>query len=357
MSLLTKYLLFKYIKNFIIVLISLEVFFVGIDLLQNIKDLPPSANLQILYVLYNAFFTLTITLPLSIVFAWIITIVVLIRNNELVAFLALGINKKYIYRPIIVLSTLLTLILMALQATPLAYSYEEKTKIKEGEYFISFQEDVFLKYNNSFVYFKKLYPLKKYATNVHIYRIEDKDILEVIIAKKAFFQNNRWYVVDAKIIQKAKEMKWKESKLEVKHEQFLYTLEGFKPKILDTVYEAKSNFSILDAISSLILLSSQDVNTEKIRAALYYEVFVPFFVLPIMMIIFAYSSLNSRFFNIGKFTSLSVLSTLLIWGMFFVLFKLSSGGVMIPEFSLLLSLVIWYIVSYFIYQNKVRHDG
>ena len=357
MSLLTRYLLFKYIKNFIIVLISLEIFFVGIDLLQNLKSLPDSANLQILYVLYNAFFTLTLTLPLSIVFAWIVTIVILIKNNELVAFLAVGVNKKYIYRPIIYLSTVLTLILMGMQATPLAYSYEQKQKIKKGEYFTSLRENVFLKYDNTFVYFKKLFPLKKSATDIHIYEVKDDDITQVIIAKKAFFQNNRWYVVDAKIITKPQEMKWKESKLNIRNEQFLYTLEGFKPKILDNVYEAKSNFSILDAISSLILLNDQEVNTAKIRAALYYEVFVPFFVLPMMMLIFAYSSLNSRFFNMGKFTSLSVLATLVIWGMFFVLFKLSSGGVMMPELSLLLILILWYVISYFIYRNKVRLDG
>ena len=82
MSILTKYILKKYLLNFIIVLISLEIFFVGIDFLQNFKSIPDSANLQILYVLYMTFFTLTITLPLSIVFAWIVTLVVFIKNNE-----------------------------------------------------------------------------------------------------------------------------------------------------------------------------------------------------------------------------------------------------------------------------------
>ena len=68
MKIITKYLLLKYLKYFFIILISLEFFFVGIDLLQNLSDLPNSANLQLLYVMYNAFFTFTITLPLSLVF-------------------------------------------------------------------------------------------------------------------------------------------------------------------------------------------------------------------------------------------------------------------------------------------------
>jgi len=86
MSILSKYILKKYLINFIIVLISLELFFVGIDYLQNFKNIPASANLQLLYILYNSFFTLTLALPLSIVFGWIVTLVLFIKNNEFVAF-------------------------------------------------------------------------------------------------------------------------------------------------------------------------------------------------------------------------------------------------------------------------------
>ena len=99
MSILTRYILKKYLINFIIVLISLEIFFIGIDFLQNFKNIPQSANLQLLYVLYNAFFTLTLALPLSIVFGWIITLVVFIRNNEFVAFNAIGATNKKIFYP------------------------------------------------------------------------------------------------------------------------------------------------------------------------------------------------------------------------------------------------------------------
>ena len=78
MNTLTKYLLEKYLKNFIIVLVSLEIFFVGIDYLQNFKNIPASANLQLLYILYNGFFTLTLALPLSIIFAWVVTLVIFV---------------------------------------------------------------------------------------------------------------------------------------------------------------------------------------------------------------------------------------------------------------------------------------
>ncbi|RLA84197.1 MAG: permease, partial [Epsilonproteobacteria bacterium] len=126
MNIITKYLLFKYIKYFFIILIALELFFVGIDMLQYFSRLPKSANLQLLYIMYDIFFTLTITLPLSLVFAWIVTLTALIKNNELVSFYALSISPKSILKPIISISILLIMILIGLQTTPLAYSAEQK---------------------------------------------------------------------------------------------------------------------------------------------------------------------------------------------------------------------------------------
>jgi len=352
MSILTKYILKKYLLNFIIVLISLQLFFVGMDFLQNSKDLPSSANLQLLYLMYNSFFTLTLTLPLSLVFGWILTLVVFVRNNELVAFSSLGAKRFNIYTPTILVSFILLLVLMSIQMTPMAYSYEQKKKILDGNYFSNTKSDIFLKYDDNYIYFKKLLPLKKQAEDIHIYKIKDNDIVETIIAKRAYFQNDKWYVVDAKIVKKPKELNFETSKLEVRHEKFLNTLEGFKPKILDNVYEEKSTFSIIDAISALSLLSKQNVNTDKIRAAIYYEIVIPFFVLPLIMLIFIYTSYNRRFFNIGSFTSFSIFGTLIIWGVFFMLYKFSNSGVMKPEFSLLLPMISWYIISFFIYRRK-----
>lgn len=352
MSIITKYILKKYLFSFFIVLISLQLFFVGMDFFQNAKNLPDSANLQLLYLLYNSFFALTLTLPLSLVFGWILTLVIFVRSNELVAFTSLGAKRFNIYAPTIITSILLLFVLLAIQMTPMAYSYEQKKKILDGNYFTNTKADIFLKYDNNYIFMKKLFPLEQKAEGIHIYKVDGEDITETIIAKKAYFQNDKWYVVDAKVIKKPKELNFKTSKLEVRSEKFLHTLEGFKPKILDNVYEEKSSFSILDAISALMLLSKQDVNTDKIRAAIYYETVVPFFVIPLIMIIFLYTSYNARFFNIGAFTSLSIFGTLVIWGVFFMLHKFTTGGTVKPEVSLLLPMILWFMGSLLLYKRK-----
>ncbi len=356
MKIITAYLLKKYFINFIIVLFSLEFFFVGIDFLQNFKELPQSANLQLLYLLYNSFFTLTLTLPLSLSFAWVLTLVIIIKNNELVAFLSLGVKSRTIYLPAILTSAILLFCLIALQSTPMAYSYDQKNKIMNNEYFTNSKTDIFVKYNEYFVYIKRLFPLEKRAEGVHIFKIEDEDIVENISAPKAYFQNNRWYVIDAKIVKKPVKINWTESKLDISYEKFLHILEGFKPKILDNVYDSKSGYSIQDGIFALLLLSEQNVNTDKIRSSLYYQVLIPFFVLPMMLLIYKNSAINSRFFKIGSFVTFGVFGTLVIWGIFFMLHKFASGGIIVPELAILLPIILWFIIVPIIIKRSLNKN-
>ncbi|MDN5055626.1 LptF/LptG family permease [Aliarcobacter butzleri] len=354
MSILSKYILKKYLINFIIVLVSLELFFVGIDYLQNFKNIPASANLQLLYILYNSFFTLTLALPLSIVFGWIVTLVLFIKNNEFVAFNALGATRKNIFMPVVIVSISLLITLIFLQMTPLAYSYEQKRKILNDEYFSNTKSDIFLKYNEYYVYFQKLLPLEKKAENIHIYKVKGDNLVETIIGEKAYFQNDKWYVVDVKVINKPENIDINNSKLDVRYEKFLHTLEGFKPKILDNVYESKSDFSIMDAVSALILLKDQGMNTQKIRTILYNQLIIPFFVIPILILVYSFASLNSRFFNMAKFVSFSIFGTLIVWGFFFLVFRLTSSGTVIPEISMLLTMFIWVIFSIYFYNKKIN---
>ncbi len=353
MSIFTRYILGKYLKYFFIILIALELFFMGIDFLQNIKNLPPSANLQLLYLLYNGFFTLTITLPLSIAFSWIITLTFFIKNNEIVSFYSLGISKQSVIKPIIYISIFLSLILMGLQTTSLAYSYEQKTKILNNKFFVDETSNIFLKYNDYFVYFKKLYPIKKKATNIRIFKIKNNNVIETIIASDAYYKNKKWYVLDAKVIKKPEIIDWDSSKLDISHKQFLYILEGFEPKIINNIYKSKTYFSIIDAINAIILLENQNTNTNKIKSILYSHLFTPFFVIPLIMLIFVYSSISSRFFHMGRFISLSIFLTLIVWGFMFLLQKLSIGGVMQAEFAIIVPVFILLFVVYIIYLKKV----
>jgi lipopolysaccharide export system permease protein len=348
------YLLKKFVKYFIIILISLEAFFIAIDLFHSFKWLPESANLQFLYMAYYSFFILTITFPLSLVFAWIATITEFVKHSELVAFFSLGYSYRDILTPILTLSTMLILILLSLQATPLAYAESQKARILDNEYFTSFKEQLLLKYDNYFVYFEKLQPVLKKAENIKVFKIEDDNVVETIEAKNAIYQNDRWYIVDAKVLTKPKDINWDSTKITVKREKFLYILEGFKPKILDNVYESKSQYSISDAIEAFILLREQGLSTDKIRSSLYQQIVGSFFVIPTLVLIFIFTSINKRVFNIAKFSTVSIFLTLIVWGSLFLLYKLSIGGVLIPEFAILLPLGILLFLTRYFYIKRIK---
>jgi lipopolysaccharide export system permease protein len=356
MKIITKYLLIKYIKYFFIILISLELFFVGIDLLQYFARLPKSANLQLLYIIYDIFYTLTITLPLSLVFAWIITLTALIKNNELISFYSLSISPANILKPILAISTLLTLILIGLQTTPLAYSAEQKSKILEHKYFVNEKSNIFLKYNEYFVYFKKLYPFEKKAQDIHIFKTKDNSLIETITAKKASYQHNKWYVIDAVVTTIPQNIEWNRSKLKISSEKFLNTLNGFEPKIINNVYKAKIQFSIIDAIRTILLLDDQNFNTNKIKAILYAQVVIPFFILPLIVLIFIYINPSSRFFNTAKFISITIFLTLATWGIIFLLQKLAFGSVLLAEIAIIIPIVMLFLITYYLYYKKMKYS-
>lgn len=353
MKLLTKYLLLKYLKYFFIILLSLEIFFIGFDFLQNIEKLPKSANLQLLYITYNAIFISTITLPLSILFAWIVTLAFLIKENTLISFYALGISKKAVLFPIITISFFLTTFLLAIQSTELAYANEQKNKIITNNFFVDEKSNILLKYNNNFVYFQTLYPLEKKAHNVKIFKLEDGQFTEAILAKAAYYEDNKWYVTDARIISKPKNISFESSKLTITNVKSLYTLEGFKPEIISNVYQAKIEYSIIDAIYTFLLFEKQEINTDKIKAILYTKLFVPFFVLPLILLFLAYSQPSGRYFKTGQFISISILLSLGIWGLFFFFQKIAAANLLLPEIVILVPLVVLYFYSFLVYKKRI----
>ncbi|MDY0365428.1 MAG: LptF/LptG family permease [Arcobacteraceae bacterium] len=352
MSILQKYIFSKYLKLFLIILFSLELFFVIFEFVQNLDAIPSSANLVALYIFYNAIFTLTIALPLSLVFAWIVMLIIMIRNNEIISIFSLGSRKRNLFLPVITINLLAILTLVALQSSPLAYAYEKKKQILEGDYFSSLKEDIFVKYDNFYVYFKKLYPLENRAEDIEIFELSDKDLLQSISAKKAYFQNNRWYVIDANIIKKPKEMDFDKTKLEYSYEKFIYTLDGFKPKILDNVYTQNANYSIIDALEAYFVLSKQGVNTDKIRAIIYYQTIIPLFAIPLVFMYYMFISMSNRFFEPKIYTSATIFGTLFVWGGFFLFYKFGISGVILPELALVLPFVILCLVAYLIYLKK-----
>jgi lipopolysaccharide export system permease protein len=295
---------------------------------------------------------MTIVLPLSLIFGWIIMLINLIKSNELVGLYSLGHRRKRVVLPVLSVALFFIIGLITLQSTSLAYSYEQKERILDNEYFSNIKENIFLKYNNYFIYFNKLYPVQKIAQDIQIFKVNGNDISETITADTAYYRDQKWYLVDATVMKKPSKILWNESKIDIEKKNSLYILEGFKPKILDNVYSKEAYYSIIDAFYTISLLNKQNFNTDKIRTILYSQTIALFFVLPAMIIIFLLSNPSSRFFNIRKFTSFSIFATLTLWGVMFLLTRLASGNVVTPEVAIILPILLLYVISYYIYTKR-----
>ena len=347
-----KYISIHYVKYFIIILTALTMFLVGVDYLENADDLSESANLLFIYFVYTIFYAIDMLTPLSLVFAMIATKVFLIRSNALVSFYSLGYSKIDILKPFLVVSTVIIIIFISLHAIPkFARSAEYASNIRNNREYLNPVKDMFFTHNDKFVYFSKMIPVENAAEGIRIFSMKNSLLNEVLIASRAEFKNNFWYIKDANIIKKPIDMSFKSLGIITEEKDNIKILEGFRPKMLDQVYEGKVNYTIGDAISALLLLSNEEINTSLVRGALYKIILYPFFVPSLIVIMFFFVPISSRFTNIYLLSFLAIISTLLIWGTFFMLIELTNNKTITSEIGIVIPTLLLLIIAITRYRN------
>lgn len=320
---------------------------VGFDFIENSHKLPDSANLILLYVMYIAFFGIDMLLPISLVFAMIATKVFLIRSNSLVSFYALGYSKQDVLKPFIVVSSVVTLIFVSLHFTSFARADEYAQNIKSSSQHIKPTSDLFFNFNNQYIYFEKLFPIKEEAQNVRIFTIENQELLSTIVATKAYFKDDYWHIDKAEKITAPTNLSLDGEGIKIEHINNIKILHEFRPKILDQIYEGKVNFTITDAIDAVKLLSEQNVNVDRIKSALYKIFIYPFFVPWLVMIIFFFVPISSRSQNVTLFSFAAILSTLLVWGILFTFIELSNNKTISAEVGIIAPNIILFMIAFF----------
>ncbi len=343
-----RYISILFIKNFLIIFFALQFFYLGIDLMQNFKNLPNSANLQILYSWFTFLNAINFTLPLSLVIAMIISKFNLIRTNELIALYASGISKNSLIKPILLVSTIVTIMYIMLNFTSFTYSKEYAYNILKHSTISNPSTNLFLKYNDNYIFIQKLNPIKKRAYGIRIFQIKDKDLRGITKAKSADFVQDYWVLNDIEIVKKPPVYK-KNAKLTKLSFDHYKTLKGFRPKIIENVYEGKNSFSVGDAYQAIKLFLSQNVNISKIKASLFVMLVFPFFAPLLNLILFYYLPISSRFFNLAFISSVFIFAALIIWAILFMLIKISLNGIIIPEIGIVLPILILTIFATYLY--------
>lgn len=346
-----RYVGFLYLKNFSIIFLALEFFYVGIDLITNLKDLPTSANLQLLYMLFNAMTAVNYALPLSIVFAMIVTKFAMIRSNELICMYSVGVSKSQLIFPLFITAIVLTLAYIALNLTSFTYAYEYRSNLLKYNRIASISSDLFLKFEGKYIYFKELDPIKQEAKEIKIFSAQETELSEIISAKRGIFFDDAWRLFDVSVTKKPQVTLLSDKGLDIVRHDQLVTLKGFRPKIIENVHQGKVTLSIPDALDAIRFFATQGVNIDGIKANLYTLLLFPLFAPLMVIILYYYLPPSGRFFNLALLSFGFVFVTLTVWGLLFVLGKLAVNSVLLPEIGIALPILVMAFIAYFLYRK------
>ncbi|MDO5045199.1 LptF/LptG family permease [Campylobacter sp.] len=349
MNLYAKYVGWLYFKSFFVIFLALIFFYVGIDVLTNLKDMPTSANLKLLYLSLTSLSAINYVLPLSLIFALIVSKFSMIRSNELVSLYALGLSKNSIVKPPFIIAFMITLIYVGLNFTPFAYSYEFQRNLIKTSQISRVSSDLFLKFEGKFIYIKELNPVTASVSDIRIFEVVDGKLLSATFGNKARFSENKWIVEDVNITAMPQNIALGAKGLEIKHLKSIETLEGFKPKTIENAYQSSSSISILDAIDFIFAFEKEGVGLNTVKSTLYNLAFSPFFAPFMVLIIYYFLPVTGRFFNLALTSFVFIIVTLCVWGALFVLMKFAHNGVILPEAGVLLPLICIFAFAIYLY--------
>ncbi len=351
-SLHFRYLSAHYMKNLLSILFGISFAFAAIDYFQHIQDLDVASNYKILYIFYMWQEALGMLYPLAIVFALIMTKLTLVKQNTMGALHAFGYNKKRLFAPIFIVASLVYVIFLALNTTEFAYAKDKATSLLKNELTAYDVNDLFFKYNDTFVYISTLDPIAKKIEDITIFKVEGYQVKYTINAPLATFDGEKWTAINA-IVKTHIYENGELQKYKVEYKDSIETLEGYKPKIIESLYEGKA-LNIVDAYNTWSLLQKQHLNSDKIRSVLYDKVFVPLFALALILILFFKLPFHARMMNLGGVIALSLGATFMIWGILFGLGQMGANGVLIPEFTTILPITLLWIYALYVYFTNER---
>jgi len=334
-------ILFKnYLKNFLIVFFSLVLFFVFMDFMLNKDKLPNSTNLQVLYAFYQGANAGVLIYPLSLLLSMVITILNMVKKNEMIAFLSIGYSPKKLLVPFFVFSLLVTIFFIVLQFNMNNSFADKASNIKKGIYIKNINSNLFFKFNNNVIFIKKLDIIRKTAYGMKVFILKNNKLEKIYIIKKAKFINNKWK--SDSIIEKT----LTDNKIIQKHIK-IQLLKGFKPDILNKL-ESKSSMSLKIAIESLYLLSKENINTNFIKTYIYNAIIPPISFILLMVILFLNAPIHSRISNTSLYIAISLFGAILLWGVFLLFRKMALSGIIsadivfLTPFMILLGITIYY---------------
>jgi len=348
-----RYIAWFYLKYFFIIAFALSFLFAGLDYLQHAGRLE-GFNIKVLYLFYKGSYALDLLFPLTLIFAMIVTKIVLIRSNALLSFYALGYSKKQVLSPFIAVSFLLTILYIGAHFTSFVDAELLGKNLLHGKRGTQIKRNLFVKYNESFIYIGQLIPQKKEALDIRIYTMKHGELTQMIYGAKARFKNERWIIDNARIVWKPKPEELGGEGFRTEYKATVETLHGFKPKILTSVFEGKRYYTIQAAYEAFKLLASQGLDTLKVRNLFYHMVVTPLFAIFLVVIFFITIPPYARSVNLLWTSFILTGTALFVWGLLYLLYRISRSGVIYPELGSVMIVFLLSIAAFYNYFFKTN---
>ncbi len=347
------YLAKLYAKNFLVILLGMSFMFVLIDYLGHANKISGSTNQLIMYVYYIWQSSLTMLYPLALVFAVIVTKMNLVKNNTMGALHSFGYSKRTLFAPIFVVGAIVYIVFVWLQTTSFAYAKDD-AQILIGDGSVRASKNLFFKYNDTFVYIDRLDPVAKKLIGVSLFKT-DKDHIEYTMKAPYALYNGKSWDVHNVVMYRNHYANGYLDRYSIEQYKTMTTLDGYKPAIMESINEG-SSLTLVDAFGTWKLFDAQGLNSDKIRAGIYDKVIFPLFAFGLMVLLFFKIPFLSRFGSAAKITTVALGGSLLAWGTLMGLSYLGANGVVMPEISSFLPIMLlggYATMEYFARESTV----
>ena len=350
------YLAKQYLKNFLSLLLGLSFAFAMIDYFQRADVLTNSSNYKILYLFYVWQEALGLLYPLVLVFAVIITKLSLVKNSTMTALHAFGYSKKRLFFPFLMVMIMVYVLFSFLNMTGFSYAKDRAELLLENRYDEYNVNNLFFKYNDTFVYVDRLDPVQKKIYDLTLFKVAGDQVRYTIYAPSATFDQDQWIAKDAYLKTHIYDANGRLQRYHVTFKKEINTLKGYKPKIIESLYEGKA-LSIFDAYNTWRLLRKQHLDSAKIRALFYKKVISPLFALAMVLILFFKLPYHVRMMNRGAVIALALGATFVVWGTLFGLAQMGANGVISPELSIILPVALLWGYALMLYLQDEKKIG
>jgi lipopolysaccharide export system permease protein len=347
------YFVKHYVRNLFAILFGLSFAFAAIDYFQHIQSLDVSGNYKILYIFYMWQEALGLLYPLAIVFALLMTKLSFVKQNTMGVLHAFGYSKKQLVIPLLLVSLLTYGIFQYLNTTEFSYAKDKAKALLHNQINAYNVNNVFFKYNDTFVYMKKLDPVHKRIDDMTIFKVSGHKVLYTLHAAYALFDDTKWNAFNVLLKRHLYDDKGYLNKYAIEQKEHIETLVGYKPKIIESLYEGKA-LNIIDAYHTWKLLEKQHVNSDKIRSVLYEKTIVPLFAPALLLILFFKLPFHARMARLGWVTLLSLGTTFVVWGILFGLTQIGMNGVLLPEITSIIPIVLLWIYAIYVFVTDER---